>query len=395
MKTLAYLTSVYTRVSHSFIRAEVLQLRALGHTVHTFSVREADASELISDEIRDEHARTDYILKQGFVRLLAYSVLEFGRTPRKALSALVLAARCGWPGLKGRLWCYAYFLEACYLSRRLRAKGVEHLHVHFGDGCATVGMLASVLSGVPFSMTVHGLEFDSAALLSLEEKVRRSRFTVAVSEYGRSQLYRWTAPDDWPKIQVVRCGVPLNGHCAARPGCERRIVCVARLSSEKGHLVLLDAVARLADEAAFEIVLVGDGPLRGEIEAKAKALDIDHRVRLAGWMPAAKVRAEILRCRALVLASFSEGLPLVLMEAFALERPVIATVIGGIPELVETGVSGWLVAPGSADALTQALREALSADPDRLASMGRAGAARVRERHDQVKEARRLEALMS
>jgi glycosyltransferase involved in cell wall biosynthesis len=392
---IAYLTAVYARVSHSFIRAEVRQLRALGHTVHTFSVREADAGELISDEIRDEHARTDHILKQGLVRLLGCSILEFIRSPRAVVSGLGLATRCGWPGLKGRLWCYAYFVEACYLSRRLRERDVEHLHVHMGDGCATVAMLASALTGIPFSMTVHGLEFDAAPLLALGEKVRRSRFTVAVSEHGRSQLYRWSAPQDWRKIHVVRCGVLLNGDAPHPPAREQRIVCVARLSPEKGHLVLLDAVARLPAEAALEIVLVGDGPSRREIATRIKDLALAPRVRFAGWMSAEAVREEILRCRALVLASFSEGLPLVLMEAFALERPVIATAVGGIPELVEPGVSGWLVPPGSADALGNALQEALATDPEILRSMGRAGAARVRERHDQLKEARRLEALMA
>ena len=392
---IAYLTAVYARVSHSFIRAEVRQLRALGHSVDTFSVREADAAELVSDEIREEHGRTDHILGQGFTRLLASAVLELLRTPARAASTLILATRCGWPGIKGRLWCYAYFVEACYLSRRLRARRIEHLHVHMGDGCATVGMLAAALAGIPYSMTVHGLEFDGAPLLALDQKVRRSRFTVAVSEHGRSQLYRWSAPEDWRKIHVVRCGVLPGGDARPLPAYGRRIVCVARLSPEKGHLVLLDALARLPAGAAFELVLVGDGPLRRRIEARIADPALAGRVRLAGWMGAQAVRDEILRARALVLASFSEGLPLVLMEALALERPVIATAVGGISELVEPGVSGWLVPPGSADALGEALHEALEAGPERLARMGRAGAARVRERHDQAKEARRLEALMA
>ena len=395
MKTIAYLTNVYARASDSFIRSEVLQLRGFGYTVHTFSVRRPDASELLSDEIRDEYARTDYILKHGFLRLLVCALLEFLRAPMDGLSALTLAARCGWPGLKGRLWPYAYFLEACYLSRRLRAKRVEHLHVHIGEGCATVAMLASTLSGVPFSMTIHGpFEFDRPTTLSLGEKVRRSRFTVAVSEYGRSQLFRWTAAADWAKIHVVRCGVRLDNVAISPPSTNRCMVCVGRLSKEKGHLILVEAIARLNAEPVFEVALVGDGPLRREIEARVDALGIRDRVKITGWMPADKVREEILRCRALVLPSFAEGLPVVLMEAFALGRPVIATAIAGVPELVEPRISGWLIPAGSVDALTEAMLEVLSIDPVRLANMGRAGAASVRERHDQTKEARKLKALM-
>lgn len=395
MKTIAYLSSVYARASDSFVRAEVLELRRLGHRVHTFSVRAPAAAELVSEEIRAEHARTDYILAHGLFALFVCMILELLRAPARTLSTLRLAARCGWPGIKGRLWPAAYFLEACYLARALRKKRVDHLHNHIGEGSAVVAMLASELSGVPYSLTIHGpFEFDQPALLALGEKVRRSRFTAAVCDYGRSQLLRWTAPADWPKIHVVRCGVRLNGTALTAPNGERLLLCVGRLGREKGHLVLLEAVARLRAEPGFALLIVGDGPARGEIEARAAALGIEQRVRLTGWLAADEIRGHILRCRALVLPTFAEGLPVVLMEALALGRPVITSYVAGIPELVQPGVSGWVVPAGSVDELARALREALSADPHRLAGMGRAGAARVRERHDQVKETGRLQALI-
>jgi glycosyltransferase involved in cell wall biosynthesis len=395
LRTIAYLTSLYARATDSFIRAEVLQLRSFGHTVHTFSVREPGAAELVSEEIRGEHARTDYILKHGFLHLLSCAVLELLRTPAGWRATLALAARCGWPGVKGRLWPFAYFLEACYLSRQLRARHVGHLHEHIGEGAACVAMLASSLSGTPYSFTVHGpTEFDRPELLALAEKVRHSRFTVVVSQYGRSQLFRWTDPQDWAKIHVVRCGVRFGETPVRPPSAERRLVCIGGLREQKGHLALVEAIALLKAEPAFEVVLVGDGPLRGSIEARAQALGVRERVRITGWMPADKVREEILRSRAVVVSSFAEGLPVVLMEAFALERPVIATAIAGIPELVEPGVSGWLIPASAIDALSEAMREVLSADVSRLAGMGRAGAARVREYHDQTREARKLQALI-
>lgn len=396
MKTIAYLHSVYARAGDTFIRAEVRQLRSFGHTVHTFSVREPDASELVSREIRDEHARTDYILGHGFLCLLLSAIRELLRAPRRTFAALKVAARCGWPGIRGRLWPFAYFFEACYLSRQLREKHVDHLHDHNGEGCAVVAMLASMLSGVPYSLTIHGPgEFDRPTLLALAEKVRRSEFTVAISEYGRSQVLRWIDPEDWPKVQVVRCGVRFDDE-NQEVGMvrDRRLVCVGRLSSVKGHFILLDAIARLKAEPAFEVVIVGDGPMRRAIEERAVELGIQDRVILTGWMSTEGVHQEIARCCAMVLPSFAEGLPVVLMEAFAVGRPVIATAITGIPELVEPGVSGWLVPAGSVDALSAAIREVLSTDRERLASMGRAGTARVRERHDQRAEARKLETLI-
>jgi len=397
VKTIAYLNSLYARAGDTFIRAEVLLLRGFGHTVHTFSVREPDASELVSEEIRDEHARTDYILRHGLVRLTACAVLESLRAPGKALASIRLALRCGWPGIRGRLWPLAYFFEACYLSRQLREKRVDHLHDHNGEGCAFVAMLASMLSGVPYSLTIHGPgEFDRPEQLSLGEKVRRSRFAVAISEYGRSQIQRWVDPADWKKISVVRCGVrPGNiGDEAIGAFSGRRLVCVGRLSAEKGHLVLIEAIARLKALPAFDVIIVGDGPMRAAIEARTAALGIKDRVKMAGWMSSDDVHGEIARSCAMVLPSFAEGLPVVLMESFALGRPVIATAIAGIPELVQPGISGWLVPAGSVDALEGALREVLSAPPERLAGMGGAGHARVRERHDQHAEVRKLEALI-
>ena len=395
MKTIAYLTSLYARASDSFIRAEVRQLRSFGHTVHTFSIQEPDASEQISDDIRDERAHTDYILKHGFLRLLMCVIIEFLRAPLNALSALALATKCGWPGIKGRLWPYAYFLEACYLSGQLRKKHIDHLHNHIGEGSAVVAMLASSLSAVPYSLTIHGpSEFDQPTLLALGGKIHRSRFTIAISEYGRSQLFRWADHADWNKIHVVRCGVDWESIKISPPSTERRLVCVGRLSEPKGHLILVEAIARLKAEPFFEILVVGDGPLRGKIEAKADALGIRDRIKILGWMKAEKVLEQISQCRAMVLPSFAEGLPVVLMESLALERPVIASGIAGIPELVENNISGWLVPAGSVDALAGAMREALLMDPTRLAQMGHKGSTRVRELHDQVKEARKLEALI-
>ena len=198
MTTIAYVNSYYARASDSFILAEVLQLRSFGHTVHTFSIRKPAASELVSQEIIDEHRQTDYILSHGVAVLLQHVLLEFLRSPGGLLSALAMTFRCGMPGIKGRLWPVAYFLEACYLSRQLINKRVEHLHDHNGQGCAFVAMLASRLSGVPYSLTIHGPgEFDRPMQLSLDHKIHHSRFAVAVSEYGRSQLYRWSAVEDF------------------------------------------------------------------------------------------------------------------------------------------------------------------------------------------------------
>jgi len=321
------------------------------------------------------------------------------QAPARFLAAARLAQRFATPGLKGRLWAQAYLVEAAYLARRLRAKRVEHLHNHIGEGSAAVAALAAELAGIPFSLTIHGPnEFDRPTLLALGEKVKHSAFTATVSDFSRSQLFRWCDHEDWPKVQVVRCGVDesfLDRDPLPIPE-QPRLVCVGRLSEQKGQLVLLDAARILRDEGLeFELVLVGDGPLRAALDARIDALDLRSLVTLAGWKGSAAVAEEIVRSRVMVLPSFAEGLPVVLMEALALGRPVIGTQVAGIPELVEPGVNGWLVPPASADALAGAMREAIEAPSDLLERMGAAGATLVAERHDARTNARQLAALFA
>jgi hypothetical protein len=134
--TVAFMTSVYARSSDWFIRGEVAQMRALGYTVHTFSIRRPDACELVSEEVRREHATTEYVLEAGVARLALAWLRAAIRSPRRALSAARLAIRIGSPGMKGRLWPLAYMLEAAYLAERLRARRVEHLHNHIAEGSA-------------------------------------------------------------------------------------------------------------------------------------------------------------------------------------------------------------------------------------------------------------------
>ena len=390
---LAYLTSLYARASDSFVRAEVAELRALGHTVHTFSIRRPAASELVSDGVREEHARTDYILARGPAALLAAAARQALRRPRAFLRTLRLARQVGMPGVRGRLWPYAYLVEASYLAGRLEQLDVEHLHDHIAEGSASVAMLASELCGIPFSVTAHGPgEFDHPELLALDEKIARSAFFVGISHFARAQLLRWARPADWDRVHVVCCGVErrvLDRPREPVPG-EPRLVSIGRLDVQKGQQLLLEALARAP---GVDLTLIGDGPLRAALEDAAHRLGVRDRVRFTGWLGGDDVLAEIEGARALVMASLAEGLPIVLMEALALGRPAVATDVGAVSELVEPGETGWLVPAGAVEPLAEAMRAAVGAPAAELERMGNAGAARVRDRHDAARQARRLEAL--
>jgi glycosyltransferase involved in cell wall biosynthesis len=391
--TLAYVTGQYGRPTDTFMRDEVAALREVGHTVHTFSIRHPPEPP-VDAAVSAERATTDYVLTHGLARLAGEAGALAVRRPVRLGRAAALATRITWPGLRGRLWPAAYLVEAAYMARRLEALGVQHLHDHITEGSAAVAMLASALSGIPFSMTAHGIgEVDRAPILALDEKVARASFVTAVSQYMRAQIVRWARPEHWDKIRVVRCGVPrhLLEREPTTPPDTHRLVAVGRIEEEKGHLSLVEAAARVREP--LEVVIVGDGPLRPAVEDRIRALGAGNRVRLAGRLPHAELIEVVADSRALVQPSFAEGMGVSIMEAFALGRPVIGTRVGGIPELVEPGGTGWLVAPGEPAELARAMTEVLATPVDELGRLGLAGRERVVANHDGAKEAAQLAAL--
>jgi colanic acid/amylovoran biosynthesis glycosyltransferase len=391
--TVAYLVNQYPKASHSFIRREIAAVEALGVPVARFSVRDT-AKEVVDENDKAEAAKTRSVLSVGVSGLVAATIKTLFTRPGNFLRTLKLAIKVGRGGDRGLLRHFIYLAEACVLVPWFKEAGATHVHAHFGTNSTTVAMLCRELGGPDYSFTTHGPEeFDRPVALRLREKIARAKFVVGISEFGRSQLYRWSSHTDWPKIHVVHCGVDAMFLSAAKtaPPSTPRFASVGRLVPQKGQLLLLQAAAKLIAEGhKLELVLVGDGPLRPEIESLGHQLGLNGSLRITGMVSNAQVRQELLDARAMVLPSFAEGLPVVVMESLALQRPVITTQIAGIPELVQPGICGWLVPPGSIDALTSAMRQALSAPTDELARLGAAGAARVAERHDVIKEAAKL-----
>lgn len=395
--TIAYLINQYPKVSHSFVRREIFALEACGVAVKRFAIRDC-SSELVDDLDRAELAKTYIVLKQGMATFLKAFIVVAVTRPLRLLSSLKLAISLGSSSRRGFLVNLAYLLEACVLLQQFLSMDIHHVHAHFGTNSTTVAMLCHALGGPSYSFTVHGPEeFDGVEAIALPEKIRRAKFVVAVSSFGRSQLYRWSALKDWSKIHVVHCGVDQSFQSSFTAIHDvPQFACVARLSAQKGHLLLLEAARILAEEnLSFKILLVGDGELRPSIEALIDKYQLRSHIEITGWASNADVRSHILSSRALVLPSFAEGLPVVIMESLALGRPVITTHIAGIPELVESGVCGWLVPAGEVEGLADAMRKALLASPDELEQMGRMGMARVAQSHDAALEAQKLAQLFA
>lgn len=391
---IAYLTGEYPRATDTFIQREVLALRGLGMTINTCSIRITAARHHVGEVQRSEHAQTFHVQSaaKNPARLLGAHMGALIRSPGRWLAALQLAWLTSPPGLRARLWQAFYFAEAGVLARHLQENGVVHLHNHSADSSGTVAMLASAMTGIPFSITLHGPAiFYEPKWWRLDEKIARARFVVCISHFCRSQAMLFSDQTHWHKLRIVHCGVtPASYGTVPRKPFLGRVCFVGRLDAVKGVPLLLEAFAAVRyRHPEARLTIVGDGPDRARLEAQMCDLELTEVVCFAGYLDERAVARLLEEVDMLILPSFAEGLPVVLMEAMASRIPVIASRVAGVPELVEDGVSGFLVPPSDLETLIERLDQLL-ADPGLCARMGAAGRLRVEAEFDIALEARRL-----
>ena len=392
---IAYLTGQYPNAGTTFIQLEVEELRRLGFDVHTFAVRRPAPDQLVGASIAAEHARTQYLFDGAQSRWSGALFWALLTRPRRVVAAIRDVWTTTPRGLGARTKAIAYLLEACLLARELERRGIRHLHNHIGEASATVAMAASRLAGIGHSLTEHGSGiFFHPIAWGLGAKIARAEFTACISDFCRSQCMLFAPRESWERIRIVHACVQRE-FLAAEPTPvpeQPRLLFVGRLTPAKGVPLLVEAVRRLeARGTRLELTLIGDGALRSEVARDLAGLG--ERLRLLPWSPSEVTRAELARARCLVLPSLTEGLPVVLMEALAMRRPVIASQIAGIPELLGPGVGGWQVPAGSVDALEAAIREMLETPVAELERLAAAGAARVRAAHDPAVEIPKLAGL--
>jgi colanic acid/amylovoran biosynthesis glycosyltransferase len=384
---IAYLVPWYPAISLTFVLREVEALRRLGRRVITISIHRARPEDLAADADRQAYSTT-YVLSPPRIRdHLAAHRLAMRTRPGAYVSTLLAALRAGptEPAAKAR--DMLHFCEAVVAWWHNNRSGVRHIHGVFAGPAADAAMLAARLGGEgwSWSLATHGTDMLQVPRADLAAKLRSARFVTVASDFGRSQLMALVDQEQWPKIKVVHCGLDLSeyneaGATESSPGrydtdTALRLITVGRLEREKGHSLLLDAIASPGC-TRVDLTMIGDGDEMPALRAQAERLAIADRVRFLGRVGQDEIREHYARADAFCLSSLGEGIPVALMEAMALRLPVIAPRIMGIPELVEDGVSGLLVTPGRPDALAEAIA-ALAAQRRRWPEMGKAGRARV------------------
>jgi glycosyltransferase involved in cell wall biosynthesis len=309
---------------------------------------------------------------------------------------LLYALWCSGFAPKEVLRWLLFFLQAIPTGQWMRRLQLTHLHCHYAS---SVALLAGRCFPITVSNTMHGpAEFDNPAAFQLAEKIRHSRFVVAISRYGRSQLMRYAGLEDWKKLEVCPLGVEPErfqnrGH--RDRGGLFRILCVGQLVPQKGYPVLIEAVAQLAASSRpVHLRIVGEGPLRPALEKLIRDLAVEGSVSLLGKMNPDHVVQLYHSVDAFAMASFAEGIPVVLMEAMAAGLPCVATRIMGIPELIEDGRSGLLVNASDAAALADALARLMDS-PALCRTLGEAAQLRVRQEYNLRTNTGKLAALFA
>ena len=398
----AYLVSKYPNVSHTFISREVHGVRARGMRVETFSIRRPAPADVLTDEDRADEDETFYVLPPSPAALLRAHATALRSAPWRYVRTLARALRLSAGGARNGLWQAFYFAEAILLWHELRRRGVRHVHAHFANVATGVAILVAEFGGPEWSwsFTMHGSsEFDDVTHYALADKVRSAEFVACIGDYCRSQLMKLVEPEYWGKLAIVRCGIDTDVFAAVdrsqRPDGPLRVLCVGRLVPGKGQAILIEAVATLrARGHDVRLTLVGEGPHRPALEAHARKLGVQTAVTFAGAVGQDRIRDHYAAADVFCLPSFSEGIPVVLMEAMATRLPVVTTHIMGIPELVIDDVTGLLVMPGRADALADALAR-LQDDRALRRRLGDAGRGHVRAEFELMQSATAMRSLLA
>ena len=402
-RSISYLVSRYPTLSMIFVLREVQGLRALGFRIETASINPPDrpVSELTAGE-REEAARTYCVKCDGVGGALAAHLRTLMGNFGGYFRGLALAFSLAGLDLARLFLNFAYFTEALMVGAWMRRNGQSHLHVHLGSQAASVGLFTQRVFGVGYSLTVHGPdEFFDAEGMYLAEKIAAAGFIVCISNFTRSQLMRLSPPSAWSKFSVVRLGVdPAAFSPAPQPANENphpafEILCVGRLTPAKGQNVLIEAVGKMAREGRqVRLRLVGNGPDEASLRDCAARTTPPGVVVFEGAVNQDRIRGFYATADAFCLASFAEGLPVVLMEAMAMGIPCVSTFIAGIPELVRDSQDGLLVPASDVDALAEALARLMD-EPDLRQRLAASGRLRVQEQYDLARNVQALAAFFA
>ena len=367
-----YVLKRFPRLSETFIMREILALEASGVRVMVDSLHAVEPGprhrelERLRGDVRylPRHPRLpDHAVASAHLRVFLQAPVSWSRLARNARQE----------GTWDR------FLTAGLVAARARATGAGVIHAHFATGAAEVARDAAALAGVPYTVTAHAKDlFHRDNVGHIQARLGAAAAVVTVSDYNVEYLRARL-----PRVPVHLVPNPLAAAPATGWNADGPLLCVARLVPKKGVDGLIDALAIVSPRRPdLRLRIVGDGPLRGELEARARVAGVDDRIEWSGSLSSDGVRAAIWEARAFVLPcridedGDRDGMPTVLVEAMMAGVPVISTDVAGIGELVRDGETGMLVRADDPQDLAAAIERVLN-EPRTAGRLARAGRALV------------------
>jgi colanic acid/amylovoran biosynthesis glycosyltransferase len=396
MPRIAYLSSTFPALSTTFVQHEVRILEKLGLKIVLTANRAPDRGRYHpgDDDLID---RTFYLTPVNPFRYLKANFTFFIKSPRRYLKGITqaLALKDDYPWQRTRN--LAQLAGAAVLADYLTNKSVIHIHVHFAFGAASVALLLKTLTGIPYSLTIHGSDVLLPRPLT-EEKLKQAKFVVSNCRFHINNLRKRFPSLDKQRFYVIRIGLDLHTKPWAQikpyeKDSDLHILNIARLERVKAQDILIRACARLQNMGAgFHCRIVGDGPGKKELEKLIKQSCLEDRVELLGQ----RFQDEIINLygwsHVLVLSSLSEGTPMTVIEAMAQGRPVIVPNITALPEMVAEGKTGYLFKKASHEDLAIKLRS-LAGNPGLIKRLGIEGRKKAEELFDLTVNARHLMAV--
>lgn len=359
MLTIAYLANRFPAAVEPYVAEEIAELRRRGVEVIPGS---AQTPEPPLHALPSASRGSETLCLQPIrVLILLWALVLMARRWERIAGLVVRVLLKGKESPKRRFKALLHTWLGAYYAVLLQKRRVDHIHVHHGYFGSWIAMVAARLLGVSFSLTLHGSDLLLHAAY-LDSKLKHCKFCVTVSEHNRRFILEHFPGIDPGKILVSRLGVEVPSYQESRARETRAVLhtfsllAVGRLHAVKDHAFLLQACARLHEHGPdFECAIAGEGPERQRLESLIRKKRLGERVTLLGHVSSYQMGSLYRRADVVVLTSRSEGLPLVLMEAMARSKIVLAPIITGIPEIVIVGKTGFLYAPGSLEDFVEKL----------------------------------------
>jgi glycosyltransferase involved in cell wall biosynthesis len=387
-KKITYLLLTFPKLTTTFVDREILALRESGTDVQIYALHRPKGP--LSEYQKPLLDETHYVYPASLLHRIKAQLYYAFRHPRRYFGTLAYLLTRSHPTFLSHRRTFRHFLQGIFVTYLLHKDPGDHIHAHFLNQSATIALIIQRMLNVPYSVTVHASGEFFATPMMIREKLAEAKFIATCTKYNRDHLEEVGKDLFDGKVLVNYHGLDVDKYQRNKPKpvSPPMILSVGQLRERKGQIYLVQACGILKKRGLdFRCRIIGEGPEREAMEREIEQLDLSGKVTLAGSLPQEQVIHEYESASLFVLPTVlsesgdRDGIPNVILEAMAMELPVISTWNSAIPEVVMDGKNGLLVPPKDVIALADALEKVLT-DPPFADNLASEGCRTVREQFD-------------